>query len=74
MEDSRKYAYQLAASLAVGLLIVIVTISLVTAKLGPRLDRRDELRELEDLREERLEQRQEREEERQELLEERREG
>ena len=68
-DDKRRYTVQLIGSLIVGLLIVVGTISVVTAKLGPRLDRREELRELEDVREERQEQREERLEEQQDLRE-----
>jgi hypothetical protein len=60
---SRSYSRQVVGSLIAAALIVLLTVALVTTKIGPGLDS-TELREREERREERLEQREERREER----------
>ncbi len=61
--SSPSYTRQVVGSLLAAVLIVAVTILLVTAKLGPGLDAREQ-RELQEQREELLERQQEQREER----------
>jgi hypothetical protein len=61
--SSRSYTRQVVGSLIAAALIVLLTVALVTTKIGPGLDS-TELREREERREERLEQREERREQR----------
>lgn len=64
MSETPSHTRQVVVSLVAAVLLVVVTVALVTAKIGPGLDS-TELREQEERREERLEQREERREERQ---------
>lgn len=64
---------QMIGSLLVALAIVVITVALVTAKIGPGIDTREKREELEEIQEEREELdelREERREERQEAREE----
>ena len=63
MAETPSHGRQVAGSLIAAVLLVILTVALVTAKIGPVLDS-SELREREERQEERLEQREERQEER----------
>jgi len=65
MSETPSHSRQVVGSLVVAVLLVVVTVLLVTAKIGPGLDS-TEIREREERQEERLEQREERLEERQE--------
>jgi len=65
MAETPSHKRQVVGSLIAAILLVVVTIALVTAKIGPGLDS-TELREKEERQEERLEQREERLEERRE--------
>jgi hypothetical protein len=67
---SRSYSRQVVGSLVAAALIVLLTVALVTSKIGPGLDS-TELRERDERREERLEQQEERREQREEQREER---
>ena len=76
-EQKSSHTFQIVGSLVAALLIVVATIALVTAKIGPGLDgqeQRDRYEADEERREELQEQLEERREELQEQLEERREG
>lgn len=63
MAETPSHKRQVVGSLIAAILLVVVTVALVTAKIGPGLDS-TELREKEERQEERLEQREERLEER----------
>lgn len=65
MTETPSHKRQVVGSLIAAILLVVVTVALVTAKIGPGLDS-TELREKEERQEERLEQREERLQERQE--------
>jgi cell shape-determining protein MreC len=65
MTETPSHKRQVVGSLIAAILLVVVTVALVTAKIGPGLDS-TELREREERQEERLEQREERLQERQE--------
>jgi len=65
MAETPSHKRQVVGSLIAAILLVVVTVALVTAKIGPGLDS-TELREKEERQEERLEQREERLQERQE--------
>ena len=65
MAETPSHKRQVVGSLIAAILLVVVTVALVTAKIGPGLDS-TELREREERQEERLEQREERLQERQE--------
>jgi hypothetical protein len=65
MTETPSHKRQVVGSLIAAILLVVVTVDLVTAKIGPGLDS-TELREREERQEERLEQREERLQERQE--------
>lgn len=65
MSERFSHKRQVVGSLVAAVLLVVVTVLLVTAKIGPGLDS-TELREKEERQEERLEQREERLEERRE--------
>lgn len=62
MPETSSHKRQVIGSLLAAVLLVVVTVALVTAKIGPGLDS-TELREREERQEERLEQREERSEE-----------
>ena len=59
MAETPSRKRQVVGSLLAAVLLVVVTVALVTAKIGPGLDS-TELREKEERQEERLEQREER--------------
>ena len=65
MAETPSHKRQVVGSLIAAILLVVVTVALVTAKIGPGLDS-TELREKKERQEERLEQREERLQERQE--------
>jgi hypothetical protein len=65
MSETPSHSRQVVGSLVAAVLLVVVTVLLVTAKIGPGPDS-TEIREREERQEERLEQREERLEERQE--------
>ena len=62
---------QLLGSLFVAILIVVITVALVTAKIGPGIDTREKREELEEIEEEREELQELREEQREERREDR---
>ena len=62
MAETPSHRRQVVGSLVAAALLVVLTVALVTAKIGPGLDS-TELREKEERQEERLEQREERREE-----------
>ncbi len=63
MAETSSHKRQVVGSLLAAVLLVVVTVALVTAKIGPGLDS-TELREKEERQEERLEEREERREDR----------
>ena len=63
MAETSSHKRQVVGSLLAAVLLVVVTVALVTAKIGPGLDS-TELRDREERQEERLEEREERREDR----------